>query len=94
MTCRRSDSREAKERKHYEPPLTSAQNYARDSLIVVERVFAQPLGAARVQRVETWPERDLAILLCNVSDVTQLTTWLTNRVQALTDLSSFSYLTP
>lgn len=52
------------------------------------------IGAARVQHVETWAERDVALLFCNASGLTELTelkVWLVKPVQLLTDLSSFGY---
>jgi hypothetical protein len=49
------------------------------------------MGAARVNDLETWVDRDLALLFCNAQDVTVLNHWLIERVQVLTDLSSFGY---
>lgn len=49
------------------------------------------LGAALAQDVEVWEARDVALVRCDVNGVTPLNTWLTHRVQVLTDLSSFGY---
>ena len=49
------------------------------------------MGGAKVSKFEIWPERDRALLFCNTVPVTHLNTWLTKRVQVLTDLSSFGY---
>ena len=49
------------------------------------------IGAARVDQVETWAERDVALLFCKVGGLTELKVWLTRSVQLLTDLGSFGY---
>ena len=49
------------------------------------------MGAALAQDVEVWEARDVALVRCDVNGVTPLNTWLTHRVQVLTDLSSFGY---
>src|SRR4029450_162862 len=54
----------------------------------------QPIvGAARAVAVERWPERDIALLFCNVNpaETTVLDHWLGPRVQVLTDLGAFGY---
>ncbi len=64
----------------------------RGQLTVGGTVPGQPmLGGAPVQYVETWPDRDVALLFCKTATRTVLDTWLINRVQLLTDLSSFGY---
>ena len=50
-----------------------------------------PLGAARVKEYEIWEERDIALLHCKTPELTKLDTWMTNRAQVLTDVSSFGY---
>jgi len=50
-----------------------------------------PLGACSVDEYEIFTNCDVALLFCNAGGVTLLNTWLTNRVQTLTDLSSFGY---
>lgn len=52
-----------------------------------------PLGAVRVQQIETWwPDHDVALLyVAAVAGLTELKMWLTNRLQLLTDLGSFGY---
>jgi hypothetical protein len=52
---------------------------------------APMMGGARVQSVECWPDRDIAVLYCQAGVVTELDTWLATRAQLLTDLSSFGY---
>jgi hypothetical protein len=49
------------------------------------------LGAARVNDYEAWSDRDVALLFCDAPNVTPLDTWLVERVQLLTDLSSFGF---
>jgi Trypsin-like peptidase domain len=49
------------------------------------------MGAARVDRVETWPDHDVAVLFCKAGKVTELTVWMAQPVQLLTDLGSFGY---
>jgi hypothetical protein len=49
------------------------------------------MGGARVTRIERFADRDIALLFCNAVSVTHLNVWLTHRVQALTDVSSFGY---
>jgi hypothetical protein len=49
------------------------------------------MGAARVESWEVFPERDIALLYSGFRGATLLNTWLVNRVQLLTDLSSFGY---
>jgi hypothetical protein len=49
------------------------------------------MGAAQVNHFEAWVDRDLALLFCDAQDVTPLNQWLIERVQVLTDLSSFGY---
>jgi hypothetical protein len=49
------------------------------------------MGVAKVVDVEKWPERDLALLRCDVRGIGLLNTWLTHRVQVLSDLRSFGY---
>jgi hypothetical protein len=51
----------------------------------------EPVGAARVLDFELFPNHDLALLKCNVSDVTLLNVWLASRLQLLTDVSAFGY---
>src|SRR5688572_5989912 len=49
------------------------------------------MGGAAVVDVESWPERDIAVLFCKAGGLTLLNTWLIERVQVLTDLFSFGY---
>jgi hypothetical protein len=51
----------------------------------------RPLGAARALEWEVWKDRDIALVRCDVSGLTVLDTWLTHRVQVLTDVSAFGY---
>ena len=52
---------------------------------------SQLLGAARAEQVETWPERDIALIFCGAREMKPLNTWMINRVQVLTDLRAFGY---
>jgi len=49
------------------------------------------VGARRVDYWETFPEKDVALLYCEVTDMTILNTWLGGHVQVLTELRSFGY---
>src|SRR5436190_55296 len=49
------------------------------------------MGGARVTAVETIPDRDIALLFCDAPGVTLLNSWLTTRLQVLTELRSFGY---
>jgi hypothetical protein len=49
------------------------------------------MGGRKVDQWEVFPDRDVALLFCEIADATVLDTWLVNRVQVLTDLSSFGY---
>jgi hypothetical protein len=49
------------------------------------------LGAARAHHVETWPDRDVALIFCTVGGLTELKLWLVRPLQLLTDLGSFGY---
>ena len=50
-----------------------------------------PMGSATVTQVEVFRDRDIALPWCNAPQVTLLNTWLVDRTQVLTDVSSFGY---
>ena len=57
----------------------------------VQQGTVNPSESITVEHVEKYPERDIALLFCNVKTPTILKTWMVRRVQVLTDLSSFGY---